>query len=200
MFLFGFLLCVASIAQAGPRRGYVFATIDIPGAQETVVEGINDMGHVVGTSRVDIFDDEATGFLLADGVVSPISIPDARNTIPQGINRDGSIVGSVISDGVPKGFLFENGEFTVFDVPLSTGVCQTAAYMTNNSGQVVGEYLDLCEVSNRQHGFLFDDGEFVSIDFPGAHGTVANGMNNRGHIVGFFYGDTPETAEPRGFV
>jgi len=25
-------------------------------------------------------------------------------------------------------------------------------------------------------------------------------MNNRGHIVGFFYGDTPETAEPRGFV
>ena len=120
--------------------------------------------------------------------------------MPQGINTRGSIVGSVISAGVQKGFLFEDGAFTVFDVTLSTGVCLTSAYVINNRDQVLGEYLDLCDVSNRQHGFLYNEGKFVSIDFPGAHGTVANGMNNRGHIVGFFYGDTPETAEPRGFV
>ena len=54
MILSGLLLCVGVVAQAAPPPGYVFATIDVPGAQETVIEGINDMGHVVGTSRADI--------------------------------------------------------------------------------------------------------------------------------------------------
>jgi len=200
IFLSGLLLWVCSVARAAPPPDYVFTTVDVAGAQVTVVEGINDRGHVVGTSRIDIFDLESSGFLLADGVFSPISVPGARSTTPQGINKDGSIVGSVSSAGGQKGFLFEDGAFTVFDVPLSTGVCLTSAYTINNNGQIVGEYLDHCDVGNRQHGFLNDDGKFTSIDFPGAHGTVANGINDRGHIVGFFYGDTPETAEPRGFV
>jgi len=44
---------------------------------------------------------------------------------PPGDQHDGSIVGSVSSAGGQKGFLFEDGAFTVFDVPLSTGVCLT---------------------------------------------------------------------------
>jgi uncharacterized membrane protein len=200
IFLSGLLLWVSSVARAAPPPDYVFTTVDVPGAQVTVVEGINDRGHVVGTSRIDIFDLESSGFLLADGVFSPISVPGARSTTPQGINKDGSIVGSVSTAGGQKGFLFEDGAFTVFDVPLSTGVCLTSAYTINNNGQIVGEYLDHCDIGNRQHGFLNDDRKFTSIDFPGALGTVANGINDRGHIVGFFYGDTPETAEPRGFL
>ncbi len=186
-FVLGLLVvCVCSLAQAALPSEYVFTSINVPGAQITMAEGINDFGHVVGTSRIDIFDPESSGFLLADGVFSPITIPGARSTVPQGINKHGSIVGIVFGPSGQKGFLSDHGAFTVFDVPLSTGVCLTSAYTINNSGQIVGEYLDRCEVGNRQHGFLYAEGEFTSIDFPGALGTVANGINNQGHMVGTF--------------
>jgi probable HAF family extracellular repeat protein len=38
--------------------------------------------------------------------------------------------------------------------------------------------------SNVARGFLYDAGVFTSIDF--ANGTVANGINNNGQIVGYY--------------
>lgn len=195
------VLCFCSVAYAEqPPPEYKFTSIDVPGAKVTVVEGINDSGHVVGSSMVDVFDQRSTGFVFADGQFKAINVPGASRLTPQSINKHGSIVGSLIEDGIQKAFLLENDELTVFDVPIASGVCLTSAFTINNRGQIVGEYLDQCDVGNRQHGFLFDDGKFSSIDFPGADGTVVNGINNEGDLVGFFYGVPAGGMTTSGFI
>jgi uncharacterized membrane protein len=194
------VLCFCSVAYAEqPPPEYKFNSIDVPGAKITVVEGINDLGHVVGSSMVDVFDPRSTGFVFADGQFRTINVPGATSLTPQSINKHGSIVGSLIEDGIQKAFLLENDQLTIFDVPASE-VCLSSAFTINNRGQIVGEYLDQCDVGNRQHGFLYDDGKFSSIDFPGADGTVVNGINNEGDIVGFFYGAPAEGMTTSGFV
>jgi uncharacterized membrane protein len=193
-------LCFCSVAYAEqPPPEYKFTSIDVPGAKVTVVEGINDLGHVVGSSMVDVFDPRSTGFVLADGQFKAINVPGATSLTPQSINKHGSIVGSLVENGTQKAFLFENDQLTIFDVPASE-VCLSSAFTINNRGQVVGEYLDQCNVGNRQHGFLYDDGKFSSIDFPGADGTVVNGINNEGDIVGFFYGAPAGGMTTSGFI
>jgi probable HAF family extracellular repeat protein len=70
------------------------------------------------------------------------------------------------------------------DVPSTLG-SQTQAFGVNNSGQIVGRYVDSGGTS---HGFLLSGGSFTTIDVPGAgaFGTTANGINNSGQIVGFY--------------
>jgi probable HAF family extracellular repeat protein len=64
---------------------------------------------------------------------------------------------------------------------IAPGFC--CANGVNNSGQIVGQYLDSNFV---QHGFLYSGGQFTSIDFPGAFATSAVGINNAGQIVGWY--------------
>jgi probable HAF family extracellular repeat protein len=71
--------------------------------------------------------------------------------------------------------------FTTLDPPGST---YTEAYGINNSGQIVGKYVD----AGGQHGFLFDQGSYTTLDVPGAASTSASGINDSGQIVGS-YGD-----------
>ncbi len=77
-------------------------------------------------------------------------------------------------------FIYDSGTYTVFDVPGATG---TYANGINDSGQIVGSYVD---VAGRFHGFLDSGGSFTTIDVPGStKGTIAAGINNAGQIVGF---------------
>jgi probable HAF family extracellular repeat protein len=76
----------------------------VPGALETVANGINDAGQVVGYYG-DI--SGTHGFLLdVDGSYTTIDLPGARETIPSGINDAGQIVGSYVdAGGTHHGFL-----------------------------------------------------------------------------------------------
>src|SRR6516162_8053210 len=69
-------------------------------------------------------------------------------------------------------------QFAAVDFP---GASSTHAYGINNSGQMVGVFTD---VGNVTHGFLLSSGIFSTIDYPGAALTVAAGINNAGEIVG----------------
>ena len=62
---------------------------------------------------------------------------------------------------------------------------QTSVRGINSSGDMVGFYTDS---TGRQHGFLLQDGLYTTIDFPlaGVRGTIANGINPQGEIVGQF--------------
>jgi hypothetical protein len=53
----------------------------------------------------------------------------------------------------------------------------------NNSGQVVGDYVDAADV---MHGFIYSGTTFTSFDVPGSTATTINGLNDVGQIVGFF--------------
>jgi len=62
---------------------------------------------------------------------------------------------------------------------------QTSVRGINAGGDMVGFYTD---AAAKQHGFLLKDGVYTTIDFPlgGVRGTIANGINPQGEIVGQF--------------
>jgi len=78
--------------------------------------------------------------------------------------------------------------YVSIDVP---GATFTRAYGINDTGQIVGDYLDS---SGRLHGFRLSGGRFTKINVPGSDGTTdARGISDNGLIVGqyeqsFIYG------------
>jgi probable HAF family extracellular repeat protein len=67
----------------------------------------------------------------------------------------------------------------------------TSPFGCNNNGDVVGSFTD---ANGNVHGFIFDRGLFIQFDAPGSSqtaafgvmGTLINGINDHGDIVGFF--------------
>jgi chitinase len=110
------------------------------------------------------------------------------------INNHGQIVGvsqiNVAIGGLNHGFLYDNGVFTLFDVP---GAKTTSPLAINDQGQIVGYYVN----QSGAHGFLYENDVFIPLDVPGATGTYATAINNRGQIVGF-YDDSQSRG--RGFL
>ena len=45
------------------------------------------------------------------------------------------------------------------------------------------------DAAEGSHGFLLSHGQFTTVDFPGALGTLANGINASGDIVGRYLAD-----------
>jgi hypothetical protein len=75
------------------------------------------------------------------------------------------------------GFLKEGSTYITFDVP---GATYTAASGINDTGQIVGTYLN----ASGNHGFLKEGSTYTTIDVPGATDTGASGINDTGQIVG----------------
>lgn len=134
-------------------------------------------------------------------------VPDTVAAWAYGINNYGQISGTV--QGGPghrnrnHGFVGVPGLFETFDVPLATF---TEAFRINDAGDIVGRYIDL----EGEHGFvrhngsysitpsfpidINNDGSFLlaqspSISPPHSVFTRALGMNDEGHVVGFFVDD-----------
>jgi uncharacterized membrane protein len=72
----------------------VFTTLDPPGSNFTVAEGINSRGDIVGLWSTDSFPPATThGFFLSGGVYTTIDVPGATSTQIFSINATGQIVG-----------------------------------------------------------------------------------------------------------
>ena len=67
------------------------------------------------------------------------------------------------------------------------GSNQTTAYGINESGQIVGTYVDE-SFFNRFHGFLLSDGIYSLLEPPGSLQSQALGINDAGQIVGWYDG------------
>ena len=144
-------------------------SVDVPGAQITLAYALNDRTQVVGQ------------------YIDAGAVPDAEGRLPA---------------GTVHGFLWHRGEVTIIDVP---GSPLTQPLGINDRGDIVGAYFD-ADVdpddpyayydSGSLRGFVLRNGEFTPVDFPGGDGTKVSGINNHGHIVGYY--DTPEAR--RGFL
>jgi probable HAF family extracellular repeat protein len=170
----------AIIGAAAAARGDGFTTIDVPGARDTKLWGINSNGDVVGyyTEGVGL---PFHGFLqISDGSVQTIDVPfaEATYTAARAINDNGDIVGRYgLADGNERGWLLHNGLFTVIAVP---GATSTTALGINNLGAIVGAY----NVGPIPHGYVLTGGCFTTIDIPDAILTNVRGINDVGDIVG----------------
>src|SRR5438477_7728797 len=75
-----------------------------------------------------------------------------------GLNDSGQIVGSYLDANGTHGFLLENGNYTLLDLPGSTS---TYASGINASGQIVGYYED---AAGHRYGFLLDKDSATTLD------------------------------------
>jgi len=97
-------------ASDGNRHGFLrcskgdFKTFDVPGADITIGEGINNAGAIVGAY---IADGTIHGFVSNNGVVfTTVDVPDSKETQIFSINAIGEIVGEYVdSTDVQHGFI-----------------------------------------------------------------------------------------------
>jgi len=156
------------------------------GTQFSFARGINDPGDVVG----GYFDGDGNehGFLLKKEVLTTIDVPfeGSVGTQLNGINNSGVIVGAWVDSAfTAHGFVYENGNFAQLDYP---GALDTFPSGISSRGEIVGNWD--ADQSTVGHGFWFYQGQIVSFDVPDAvpEGTAANGVNERGQIVGSYVG------------
>ena len=177
------LLCMAvsPLLFAGDYR---FVKIDFPNATQTLANGINARGDIVG--RYSDAEGVFHGFLLRKGVFSTIDFPGASFTAAFTLNARGDIAGHFLdANGIEHGFLRRDGKFTQIDFPGAAG---TFARGISNAGDVVGVYSDS---AGNGHGFLLKDGTFHTIHVPGSDGEQLSMVQDNGQVlVGSFF--TPD--------
>jgi hypothetical protein len=138
-----------------------FQILDYPDATASATLGVNFLGNQIvggfGTQNGFSFEH---GFLYQDGEFSQIDFTGgaptsvfgiSATTVAFGINDNQEIVGTYSSGGVTNGFSLVSGTFTTRNVP---GALQTNPVNLNDSGQVVGWYVDSSEVT---HGYVMSE-------------------------------------------
>lgn len=166
-------------APQGQNQGFMVSggtltTINYPGATDTELQGINNLGDIVGSYQEG---SESNGFLLSNGQYTILQYPGAVSTIPVGINDAGVIVGRYFDTSfASNGFIYMNGQFTQVDYP---GASDTGLDGINKQGVIAGGY------SNGQGGgggFLYQNGQFTNVVIPKQSIGIPN-LNSKGDIT-----------------
>jgi hypothetical protein len=127
-----------------------------------------------------------------------VKAPGAMQTDTYGVNRSGIIAGDYVdTNGVQHGMILNGNTLTTFDLQG----CQTtgntpgsiAAFAINNLGTVAGWCLNA--KTGLPIAFTYSNGQFTTIAFPQATGTEANGINDKGEVVGTYF----DSAGQHGF-
>jgi hypothetical protein len=186
---FTVLMGLALISLPAPKgqAQYEFRGVDFPGAAETVVYGINNLGVMVGQyGDIDFsaaFTEGNRGFVF-DGVrYQTIHVPGSLSTSARGINDHGVIVGGYVAeDGQTRGFILDGSEYRDIVTPFADAA---SAADISNDGHIVGTY-SADNFNGDLHGFLFDGSSFQSYDYPDAISTSLAGINDSHQQVGTF--------------
>src|SRR5436190_16313118 len=124
-------------------------------------------------------------------VFTTLDDPSAnRGTFAHGINAAAQVVGEFNTANSSEGFV-RNSDGTFVTLNFPSGNLSTGAEDINRASDIVGTYTD----GSGDHGYLFTGdptgiGRFFILDgpstTPGIGGTVAQGINDLGQIVGGF--------------
>jgi hypothetical protein len=174
--------------------------------------GINDLGKAAGF-WVDNNDHEH-GFVVAIDAqnpqaskfteIPPATFAGAVATQASGITGANTVCGFwTDANGNNHGFFGRLGHrLASFDVRIKgVTATSTSPFGCNNEGEIVGSFTD---GAGAVHGFIFNRGRFTQFDATGSSqtaafgvaGTLINGVNDLGEIVGFFSDGT----KVHGFV
>ncbi len=105
----------------------------------------------------------------------------ANSTVPIAVNASEAVVGfSTASSGALVGFLYSGGKYTVINWAGSDNY--TRALGINDSGEVVGDFLDSDGVT--YHGFTYVKGTYKQYDVGGNVSTSIFGVNAAGDFAG----------------
>lgn len=160
------------------------------GGSETFADSINDLGQIVGTSRL-ANDDGSHAFFYANGVmqdISPINSGDIRGG-RLGLNNLGYIAsGLVVGDAYyPAIYQPQSGQVTTLGSLGCMSGFTGAATAINDSGLIVGySYLS---PGGTRHAFAYRNGSMTDLGSLGGY-SGALAINSSGVSVGFA-SDTP---------
>ncbi|WP_169517069.1 DUF3466 family protein [Azohydromonas australica] len=189
-------------AQAQPQLRYRVEalTYDGPVTDDEYFSafGLNNRGVVVGTRQTEIEHEWVeligTAHISQGNHLEPLPGSDAfHDSSAVGINDRGQVIGQYRSNGVGGQipYLYTQGRYRDLRVENVSG--WDYARDINAAGQVVGR-------ANGQ-AFLFDGTRSRYLDIPGAVGSIAEGVNDQGVMVGNALFDAPgDGLEDRAFV
>jgi probable HAF family extracellular repeat protein len=179
LLLFGpFAIGQSTAANVKPINP-AFTTIDVPGAIETGVVGLNTAGVMTGFYSTD--GEAIHSFLLVSGNFSFFDYPGAYSTQATGINDAGLVVGFEGDAGNihDKGFLYDGTTFTPIKVGQNT---RTMVWGVDSAGDLAGG----AGSANSTRALVKQSGAFRPVNFPGPYSyAYATGINNFGQIVGW---------------
>ena len=164
---------------------YRFVKIDFPNATQTLANGINARGDIVG--RYSDVEGVFHGFLLRKGVFSTIDFPGASLTAAFALNARGDIAGRFTdANGIDHGFLLSDGKFTQIDYPGAAG---TWARGINNAGDIVGSHFNAAGI---ERGFLLKDGTFLNIHVPNSFCEHMGMAQDNGRVLAGSFCNAPD--------
>lgn len=142
------------------------------------IPGINDKGQIVG----DGYNKHA--FLWTNGTVQDLgTLSGGTNSSASGVNNNGQVVG--ISDtaatGVRHAFIWDTANGMQDLGSLGGANTLSSARRINDAGQIVGYYIG---TDGKQHAFIWSSAGGMKDLSVQASGSLANGINNIGQVVG----------------
>ncbi len=184
-----------------PNQGYTitppygqvsYAPVNVHGAAQTQVTGLNDKGVLVGlfsrTNRPSDVNGYA-GFYQKNGAAHKVAFPTGNNATPSfnellGIDNAGIAVGDFEdSGGALHGYRYNTNNHRFTELAIA-GVHSLTATAINAVGTVVGYYTN---ASGRIISFLRrSNGQLVTFSKAGADETQAFGINKGGVVVGAY--------------
>jgi hypothetical protein len=201
--------CTADTPLFSPqcRRGFLyrkgkFSDVLVPGKKGSIPNAISPDGTIYGCDHDDDYLGSMVGFgrigldtyITLDAGGGELSNPDEQvlASMNNGGTPDGAmIVGLYVdppnSNGRPRGYIVQNGQFRPYDIPDSAA---TQIWGINSKADFVGLYDDS---DGNEHGFLQNSGspEAITIDVPSgppfnAMLTDAFAINAQKVIVGLY--------------
>jgi probable HAF family extracellular repeat protein len=146
------------------------------GGFQSVANGINDLGQVVGQASYSdgIHGDTAQrAFLYSGGHMQDLGTLGGFASYASGINNRGQVVGqSWINGDTEHAFLYSGGHMVDIGGVAANGI--------NDLGQVVGD-------NGSGGAFLYSGGHMQDLGTLGGVSANALGINNGGQIVGWSY-------------
>ena len=167
------------------------ATVNYPGANESILLGINYWHTMVGIFTFGDFSLPYDGFKLKNGVFTTLHYPGSVTTNPSSISDKGVIAGWYQNSGYHKyhGFTLANGIYKTLDHPKA--VYGTFLNDINGSGVIPGIYVD---GSSQGHPFIYINGSFKDVHGPNIQVLSVDGINGYGYVTGTASNATGSTA------
>ncbi|HEY1881807.1 MAG TPA: hypothetical protein VGG51_02040 [Candidatus Cybelea sp.] len=168
-----------------------FTTVDSPGSTTfNKVLDINELGVIVGTDGTGTASDPSNGYDSSPPYTkfNALNYPGALDTVSAGLSSSRYKTGYFVDRSKGHhtwGFVKDRGIWTLYkDTKAPNGPgCTTALLGINVSGQAVGYYIDIN--GNKQATELtVSNRHFSGFHPPGAVSATANGINQRGDVVG----------------
>jgi probable HAF family extracellular repeat protein len=167
-------------------RGGKLTDLGHLGGGVAVVNDVNNRDEAVGWSSTA--DNEQHAFLWRDGRMRDLgTLPGGHVASAEAINDRGEVVGSgVTADSGEHAFRWRRGVFTDLGGNPINDVSR--AHDVNDAGQIAGDWGDRLDGEGASQAVRWWRDQRLPL-FPETETAVATKINNRGHILGSFYGD-----------